>query len=579
VDPQILLARLRALGANFTTAQLISLGASFVLVVAFVAGSAFWLNHPTYALLFADMDQESAGQVIARLKSLKVPYTLDDGGRSIRVQASRVDELRLELTAQGLPSSGRVGFEIFDRTAFGATEFLEQVNYRRALEGEIARTIGTIAEVAGARVHIAMGKDSLFGEKRPAKASVVLKLRDRRGLSPATVVGISNLVAASVEGLRPESVVIIDSVGRPLSRPDADRDALGAGQMERQQKLETEMSTRVVALLEPVVGAGRVRANVALTLDPRTREITEDRFDPNTVVRSRQTSADVANLGLVAGGLAGARGNLPSTAPPQATPPAPAAAAPAAQAPGTQAPGTQAPGTQTAAAQPVVPPPGGTSRSTETTNYEVSRTTSHTIAPPGDVARMSVAVILDDNHVTKPDNEGRSVTTRVSRNQEELQKLQALVAAAVGLDPERGDQITVENIPFDEPLSGAEPVTPSFWMRHGPAVLDGARTVSVLLLGLAAMFFVVRPLMRRTAVVGGALAVAGGGVGAPTLDRPRTVAELENEIDAQVEAAMAGKSGETRRLPVLTRKASAFAAKEPENTAKLLRSWISEPER
>ena len=229
MDIQTLLTRLRSLSANFTTAQLVSLAASFVLVVGIVAGSAFWLNQPTYALLFADMDQESAGQVVARLKSLKVPYVLDDGGRSIRVQATRVDELRLELTAQGLPSSGRVGFEIFDRTAFGATEFLEQVNYRRALEGEIARTIGTIAEVSGARVHIAMGKDSLFGEKRPAKASVVLKLRDTRGLSPATVVGISNLVAASVEGLRPESVVILDSVGRPLSRPDTNSTRVPSG--------------------------------------------------------------------------------------------------------------------------------------------------------------------------------------------------------------------------------------------------------------------------------------------------------------------------------------------------------------
>jgi flagellar M-ring protein FliF len=131
----------------------------------------------------------------------------------------RVDELRLELTSQGLPASGRVGLELFDRTAFGATEFLEQVNYRRALEGEIARTIGTLSEVSNARVHIAMGKEALFGESRPAKASVVLKLRGQRTLAPSTITGISNLVAASVEGLRPEAVVILDSYGRPLARP------------------------------------------------------------------------------------------------------------------------------------------------------------------------------------------------------------------------------------------------------------------------------------------------------------------------------------------------------------------------
>src|SRR5829696_6159110 len=226
------------MGSNFTTGQLVSLVLSFVLVVGVVGGSAMWLNTPTYAPLFADMDQDAAGQVVTRLKSMKVPYTLDEGGRAIRVPSARVDELRLELTSQGLPSSGRIGFEIFDRTAFGATEFLEQVNYRRALEGEIARTIATISEVSNARVHIAMGKESLFGEPRPAKASVVLKLRGQRGLSEGTVAGISNLVAASVEGLRPEAVVIIDSFGRPLAQPRNDGDVMAAQHVERQQRIE-----------------------------------------------------------------------------------------------------------------------------------------------------------------------------------------------------------------------------------------------------------------------------------------------------------------------------------------------------
>lgn len=555
MDPQALFSRFKALGANFTTAQLVSLVASFVLVVAIVGGSALWLNQPTYALLFADMDDESATQVLSRLKTLKVKYQLDQGGRSIRVPANRVDELRLDLTAQGLPSSGRVGFEIFDRTAFGATEFLEQVNYRRALEGEIARTISTISEVSGARVHIAMGKDSLFGEKRQAKASVVLKLRDSRGLSPSTVIGISNLVAASVEGLRPDAVVILDSVGRPLSRPEEDRDGISAGQFERQRKLEQDMSTRVAALLAPVVGEDRVRVNVALKLNPVSREVTEESFDPNTVIRSRQTSADVANMALAAGGIAGARSNMPVAAPTTApTPVAPATVQPAGS-----------------------PGPGGSSRSTETTNYEVSRTTSRTIEPPGDVARISVAVILDDNHTIKADSEGRQVATRVTRTPEELQKLQALVAAAVGLDEERGDQVTVENIPFDEPLT-TEPAPLGFWTRYGPQIQDGGRTLSVLLLGIVAMLFVVRPIMRGVTASAPGLAAAGASA-APMLDRPRTVAELESEIEAQMDAASADKGGESRRLPVLTRKAANLAQKEPENTAKLLRSWMSEEER
>ena len=194
MDPQQILTRLKTLVSSFSRTQLVSLAVSFVAVVAIVASSAWWVRTPTYALLFSDMDADTAGQIITRLKTMKVAYQLDEGGRGIRVPADRVDELRIQLTSDGLPQSGRIGFEIFDKTQFGATEFLEQVNYRRALEGEIARTIATMSDVASARVHIAMGKDSLFGEPRPAKASVVLKLRGRRTLPDPSVNGITNLV-------------------------------------------------------------------------------------------------------------------------------------------------------------------------------------------------------------------------------------------------------------------------------------------------------------------------------------------------------------------------------------------------
>jgi flagellar M-ring protein FliF len=542
-----LLSKLRALGANFSAGQLISLALSFIFVVAIVGGSAMWLNTPSYTLLFADMDPESAGQVVTRLKSLNVPYQLDEGGGAIRVPRNRVDELRLELTAQGLPSSGRIGFEIFDRTTFGATDFVEQVNYRRALEGEIARTISTISEVAGARVHIAMGKDSLFGEKRQAKASVVLKLRgNRTSLSEGTVAGISNLVAASVEGLRPDSVVIIDSAGRPLSQPADDSGLPNAGQLERQQRLEHEMATRVIALLEPVVGEGRVRVNVALMLNPKSRELTEERWDPATVLRSRSISADTSTLASgPAGGVAGSRGNLPT------------------------------PGNATPATAIALPNGPGSSRQTETTNYEVSRTTTRTLEPPGDVARLSVAVILDDAQETTTDNDGKTTVSRVARKPEELQKLQTLVAAAVGMNETRGDLVTVENVSFEVPVTfEAEP--PTFWMRWGQTILDGGRTVAVLAIGIVALLFVVRPMTKRVTAARprAAAAAATPAIGAGS--RPRTVAELTSEIDAEMDAALAAQVGEGRRLPVLTRRAVGIAQKEPANTAKLIRSWMAE---
>ena len=556
MDPQQLFARFKALTSSFSTTQLVTLVGAFVLVAGIVGGSAWWLNAPNYVLLFSDMDAESAGQVITRLKSMNVPYQLDEGGRGIRVPSTRVDELRIDLSSQNLPASGRVGFELFDRTQFGATQFLEQINYRRALEGEIARTISSIQEVATARVHIAMGKDSLFGEPSPAKASVVLRLRGSRQPSASTIAGIGNLVASSVEGLRPEAVVILDSFGRPLARPEGDaNDPRGAAAMERQQRIERDMAARVVALLEPVVGPDRVRVNVAVTLDAETREETEERWDPNTVVRSRQLTADQSG----GGGLAMAAGSRGNTAPPPADGKAPAAPQ--------QVMGSTGP-----------------SRSAETTNYEVSRTTRHVIAPPGDVTRLSVAVILDDDQVSKKNADGSTGVTRKPRSRDELQKIQGLVAAAVGLEATRGDKLTVENVAFDEPVTEEGP-PPTMLEKITPAVWEGSRIAMVGLVGLFALMMIVRPMMRKAGVAPAAKSEAlAAAVSAPqipmvaTASGPRTVADLESEIDAELNALSAQYS-ENRRLPVLTRRVSAVTVNEPENVAKLLRSWIADEAR
>lgn len=544
MDPQQLLARARTLTSNFTGGQLAMLATTFVLVVGIIVGSAWYLNAPTYTLLFSDMDPETAGDIVTRLKNLKVPYQLDEGGRAVRVPADRVDELRLELTAQGMPESGRVGFEIFDRTAFGATQFLEQVNYRRALEGEIARTIATIAEVSSARVHIAMGKETLFGDPRPAKASVILKLRGSRSLPESTIAGISNLVAASVEGLRPEAVVILDHFGRPLARPRDGNDVLAAQQVERQQRIEQDMAARVVALLEPVVGPDRVRVNIAVKLNPQSREETEERWDPNSVVRSRQTSAD-QQIGAAAGGVAGARGNDPAT-PPASGPTGPS-----------------------------------TTRNAETTTYEVSRTTRHTIQPPGEVARLSVAVILDDDHAAKTGDNGQTTIERKPRTPEELQKIQSLVAAAVGLEPDRGDQLTVENVSFDEPVVVEPPPAP-FHERYAPQLWEGGRIAAVLAIAMLAFFMFIRPMFRRVglkpAPVVAVETPTAEAVSMPTTTGLRTVAEMESAIDAELDALTA-KYAEDRRLPVLTRRVSAVTVKEPESVAKLLRAWINDQDR
>jgi len=562
VNPEQLLAHLKRLGSTLTPKQIVTLVLVFLGVVGLTVGTAYWINAPQYSLLFADMDAESAASVVSRLKSEKVDYQLDEGGRTIRVPSNRVDELRLDFAAQGMPASGRIGFEIFDRTAFGTTEFLEHVNYRRALEGELARTIGTIAEVSSARVHIAMAKDSIFsGDSQPAKASVVLKLRNSRPPSPSMVSGIAGLVAASVESLRPESVVVVDTFGRSLARPSEDGDETASAlPLEKERRLEREFSTKVVALLEPIVGPGHVRVNVSALLNASSQEETEERWDPTTVLRSRQSSSDSGPVLSNQGGVAGARANMPAGTSTAAKPPS-----------------GQAPAAQASLAA---------SRTTETANYEVSKLTRHTVSPRGQLARLSVAVILDDEHVTAKDANGQPHTKNKPRSADEIQRIHNLVAASVGFDERRGDRLTVENIAFEE--APADPPAPAtnWWQKVTPDVnrfsntslVEVVRIIGVLVLLLALVLVVLRPMARRALQLPEATLVPQAALAEAAAAQPvRTVADLEGEIEAEIEAGLAAKH-ENRRLPVLTRRLAKAAEEQPEHIARLVRSLMTDEE-
>jgi flagellar M-ring protein FliF len=565
-----LFTHIRKLVSTLTAGQIAGLVLVFVAVVGVVASSAYWISQPTYQLLVADMDAETASAVVARLEDENVPYQLGSGGRTVSVPAERIDTLRLQLASGGLPSAGRIGFEIFDRPAFGTTEFLEHVNYRRALEGELARTIGTLSEVSSARVHIAMARDSLFVDRdQPAKASVVLRLKSSGPLEVATAKAIANLVAGSVEALKPEAVVIVDTFGRPLTRnPDAEEAGLSSTQLERQQQIERDLTTRVVALLEPVVGQGRVRVNVAAHLNTEAVEETQETFDPASVVRSRQTMQETSASSRVAGGVSGARANQPpalSTALPNGAPDDAAAAVPAP----IQTAAAPAAATLTTSTTP--------GRTSETTNYEVGRTTRHTVSPQGALARLSVAVILDDERVTTKSADGTAATTTKPWEAEGKQRIHGLVAAAVGLDTERGDLLTVENIAFDVPEVEPEPeptpvsqqaidVVKDYW----PAALRG---IGIFALAAFALFGILRPMSRRLA---GRPAAAALPAAAGASARLPTIKEMENQIEAELSAATTGQAG---RLPLLTKRVAKLANDEPEQLARIVRGWIADEER
>ena len=569
-----------------TPGQLVSLIATFIGVVGLVVGAAYWISTPTYRVLFSDMDPESAATVVDDLRASDVPFELDPGGRTVRVPMDRLDELRLEFASEGqLPSSGRIGFEIFDRTAFGATEFLEQVNFRRALEGEISRTIATLSEVTSARVHIAQAQQPLFGvSEQEAKASVVLTLRNNRPLRAETTAGIANLVAASVEGLQTDAVVIVDSFGRALSRLASGEEEVSGHQEERRQQFERSLATRVVQLLELVVGAGRVRANVAATFTSSSAEETEELWDPDRVaIRSRYTTGDSGPAPMVAGGVAGALPNLP---------PPPVEEG-------------ESDGDDEVVDTGIATSPTGVQSSRETTNYEISKSVSRTLRPGGDVARLSVAVVLDDqlipsaaaepsdseppvddvdptaeeepaeaadaDSVDVADDVPSAPATRPWAP-EDLEKIRGLVAAAVGLDPTRGDQLTVENIAFETPVEEVPESLP-FWQRFSPQLIEALRILGVLILAVLGIMFGVRPIVGRVtaALPPGRPAAAALGAGTP----PAT----SGQQDMQAELQSIEGSGARGRLDVLSNRVTELSQQQPENAARLLRAWLDEDRR
>ncbi|MBI2841061.1 MAG: flagellar M-ring protein FliF, partial [Acidobacteria bacterium] len=301
MPPPPAITQIAAFFKRLSPAQVLAMFLLAVSVGGFIFGLVYFMNRVEYVVLYANISPEDANAVVDRLKEQKVLYQLDDGGRTVRVPSDRVDEMRILMAGSGMSVGGGVGFEIFDKTSFGVTDFVQQVNYKRALEGELARTIAGLTEVSQARVHLVLPKETLFAtEEGEGKASVVVKLKMGRALTQSAVTGIVNLIASSVDGLRPESVSVLDAYGRLLSKPSAGdvNEMLTEAQSRLKADVERQTSAKIVSILEPIVGEGRVRANVTAELDLDKVEETEEKFDPqSTVVRSQQKSSETSGTG------------------------------------------------------------------------------------------------------------------------------------------------------------------------------------------------------------------------------------------------------------------------------------------
>ncbi|HLP98540.1 MAG TPA: flagellar basal-body MS-ring/collar protein FliF [Sideroxyarcus sp.] len=398
--------------------------------VALLAGLFMWGQTPDYRVLYANMSERDGGAVIEALQQQNVPYKFTEGG-TLMVPADKVHEMRLQMAAKGLPKGGTVGFELMENQKFGTSQFLEQVNYQRALEGELARSVETMASVASARVHLAIPKPTVFArEQQKPSASVVLALHAGRSLEPGQVSAIVNLISSSIPNMPSQGVTVVDQSGTLLSsaRDSAAEQLMDATQLKYVRQIEEDYVKRIEDILIPITGAQNVRAQVTANLDFAQTEQTAETYKPNqppnqAAVRSSQ-SLELLNGVPATGGVPGALSNQP---PVPATAPVvtPANALPAAS------------GANNAA---------NNTRKELTTNYEVDRTIQHTKLPVGSIRRLSIAVVV--NNPTSTDKDGK-VTSRPYTDAEKAQ-ITALVRDAVGFDAKRGDSLNLLNSAFNE---------------------------------------------------------------------------------------------------------------------------------
>lgn len=466
-----------------------------------------------YRILFSNLSNEDAGNIVTKLSEKKVPYKLSASGNAVSVPADQVAQLRLELAAAGLPQGGGVGFEIFDNKTLGATEFEQQLNYRRALQGELSRTINGFDEIQSSRVHIALPKESLFiDQQKKATASVTLHLKSGKTLKPSQIEGIVHLVASSIEGMNPSDVMVVDSRGNILSSKQGDTrfSKMSAQQIDYQQNMERNLASRIQSLLENVVGPGKASVRVSADLDFRIMERTEETYDPEAqVVRSTQRNTDRENA---------------------------------------------------------VSPTGGVSdnpmkeKVDEIINYEINKVVSKTVMPVGEVKKLSIAVLVDGRYKKNEQNE--EVYEALPRN--EIEALEDLVRKSAGFNAQRGDQVVVSNMPFRKVdiEDDAEPAT----------IRDTVETVSPILkyvgiFGLMAfiVLFVLRPMLQSIVRNVPAPIPVRAGAGA-------TAGAAAQEYARQAEGASAygGPEQPMSEMDVT----QAMAKADAKQFADILRNWI-----
>jgi len=529
---------------NLSAGRMIALSCLVGATIAGIVWMVIWSSTPDFNLLYSNLSLEDAGEIVMKLKEQKVPYQIDTDGRAVLIPKEKIYETRLILANEGLPQGSGVGFEIFDSTSLGMTEFVQNVNYQRALQGELSRTINGFNEIESSRVHIVMPSESLFVEDEdPPSASVALKLRKGHRLNENQIQGIVHLISASISHMEPENVTIVDNEGKMLAGSEEKSSLtqhLSSNQLEYQEKVEQSLEKRIDSMLEKILGPGKAIARITCALDFKRQEKTEELYDPDgRVVRSEQIMNTVSNKSeAMAMGIPGVASNMPgedttTTIPGEDT-------------------NTNIPDDQKSNIPEY-------QKQDKTVNYEIGKVTSHTIESIGRIERISVAVVVDGTHEFNTGEDTESGWKYTPRSQEELTKIEDIVKRAVNFDAERGDEIEVRNIPFEvnKSIEDQEETVEPGWISKLQQYSEYLRYAFLAVFLLLSFFFVVRPLVRWLTGT-----PAGGGEMLKQL--PMTVEEIER-----------GYGEGTYSLPFRD-KAKNMLLGEDEASLTTAKEWLSE---
>jgi len=521
------LQRLQQFFQGLTLNQRLLLAGGAALVAATLWLFVTLLGQPKYVTLYSGLRPEEAQSLAGRLAAKNIPHQVSPDGTSLLVPEDKLDASRLETAAAGLPRSARMGFELFDTPNWAGSDFTEKVNYQRALEGELERTLATLSEVEAVRVHLVMPQESLFTDQQhDAKAAVILKTHSGR-LSEEAQLAIPQLVASAVDRLRPENVTVIDADSNtPMLH---NREGPGA----HSYGLDEELAKTLVHTLEPVVGPDHVRASVHVEYELGSSEDTQETYDPKTTATLTEEHAEENSTGGAVAGVPGTASNVPS--------------------------GTPAPAAAPAAEQ--------SSSKSEASTFAVSKSLHHSVEPPGRVRRIAAAVVVDDV-VESTEQGGKSSTTRRKRTPEEMKQIEQLAEAAIGVNPQRGDVLAVENLSFQQaPAEGllVPPARSEHWRRMIEPWAWALRYLGLAALFLVVYWLILRPVKKQALAAFRALPGKMAG-------QPAALAGLAGE-------AAAGKGGLEeggKRANQLKRLLADKVKAEPEAASRLVQSWVQE---